>query len=332
MHTSLQYVLQVPDRKSQGWLLLAASLPGSKAATARVRLWRTLKDAGAASLRDGVTIVPAVPLTRERLREIAKDIEANGGSAWIFEIANQSPTVEKKLKRLFDRSEIYQDLAPVIARLRREIAMHDEAEGRRRYREIERDFQTIVERDFFPGSARQRARDSVEKLRSSIDARFSPQEPASSTGTVPRLNRRDFQGALWATRKRLWVDRAASAWLIKRFIDPRGRFRWLAKPRDCPKNAHGFDFDGAEFTHVDDLVTFEVLVRSFGLARDLGIDGVARLVHYLDVGGREPIAEAAGFEAVLAGLRDSSPDDDALLEAVTPVLDALYQHFAHSRD
>jgi hypothetical protein len=297
-----------------------------------VRLWRTLKDAGAANLRDGVTLVPANPETRKRLPEIAKDIEANGGSAWIFEIENQSPTVEKRLKRLFDRSEMYHDLAPAIARLRREIATYDEAEARRRYREIERDFQAILELDFFAGTARTRARDSIEKLRSSIDARFSPQEPATSSGTVPRLNRRNFRGALWATRKRVWVDRVASAWLIKRFVDPLARFRWLAKPSDCPENAHGFDFDGAEFTHVDDFVTFEVLAKAFGLDSDPAIEGVARLVHYLDVGGREPVAEAAGFEAVLAGLRDSCADDDALLEAVSPVLDALYQHFAHSRD
>jgi hypothetical protein len=188
-----------------------------------------------------------------------------------------------------------------------------------------------VDLDFFPGAQRARSIDSLEKLRSSIGARFSPEEPSGSVGTVQRRNPRDFQAALWATRKRLWVDRAASAWLIKRFVDPRARFQWLSKPSDCPDDAHGFDFDGAEFTHVEDLVTFEVLRTAFGLRDDLGLDGLGRLVHYLDVGGSKPVAEAAGLEAVLAGLRDSCADDDALLEAVTPVLDALYQHFAHSK-
>jgi hypothetical protein len=314
-----------------GWLLLAASLPGREAGTARVRLWRALKDAGAASLRDGVTLVPALPAIRQRLAEIAKDIEAEGGSAWIFELERQSSPVEKKLKRLFDRSELYHSLAPAIAGLRRELAAHDEAETRRRFRAIEQDFQAIVELDFFPGSVGAHSRGNLDKLRSAIDSRFSPQEPSRAEGNVVRRNRRDFGGGLWATRKRLWVDRAASAWLIKRFIDPRARFVWLAKAADCPEEAHGFDFDGAEFTHVEDRVTFEVLVTAFGLDDDLGLDGLARLVHYLDVGSRESVAEGAGFEAVLAGLRDSCVDDDALLEAVTPVLDALYQHFAHSK-
>jgi hypothetical protein len=321
----------MPVPKVSSWLLLAASLPGRQAGTARVRLWRALKDAGAANLRDGVTLVPARPAIRERLTEIAKDIEVEGGTAWVFELERQSPSVEKKLKRLFDRSELYHALAPAIAALRREIATHDEAEARQKFREIEQDYQAIVELDFFPNAAAANSRGSIEKLRSAIDARFSPQEPSRSKGRVLRRKRQDFGNALWATRKRLWVDRAASAWLIKRFIDPRARFRWLAKPADCPENAHGFDFDGAEFTHVEDMVTFEVLLTAFDLAGDPGLDGLRRVVHYLDVGGRKPVAEAAGFEAVLAGLRDSCADDDALLEAVTPVLDALYQHFAHSK-
>jgi hypothetical protein len=319
------------DRKVSGWLLLAASLPGRKAGTARVQLWRALKEAGAASLRDGVTLVPALPSIRTQLASIAKDIEAKGGSAWIFEVARQSPTIEKDLKRLFDRSELFRGIAPTIVELRREIATLDEAEARRRFRGIEQDFQAIVEIDFFPGPVAARSSSDLHKLRSAIDTRFSPQEPSSAAGTVPRRNRRDFKGAVWATRKRLWVDRAASAWLIKRFIDPRARFEWLAKPADCREEAHGFDFDGAEFTHVEDRVTFEVLMTAFGLDDDPGLDGVARLVHYLDVGGARAVAEAAGFEAVLAGLRDSCADDSALLEAVTPVLDALYQHFAHAK-
>jgi hypothetical protein len=317
--------------KASGWLLLAASLPGREAGTARVRLWRALKDAGAASLRDGVTVVPALPALRARLSEIAKDIEAEGGSAWIFDVARQAPDIEKKLKRLFDRSELYHALAPAVAELRREMATNDEAAARRKLRDIEHDFQTIAELDFFRGAASAQSRGSLDKLRVAIDARFSPQEPSSAEGNVPRRNRRDFQGAVWATRKRLWVDRAASAWLIKRFIDPRARFVWLAKPADCSAEAHGFDFDGAEFTHVENLVTFEVLRAAFGLGDDHGLDGLALIVHYLDVGGRKSVAEAAGFEAVLAGLRDSCADDDALLDAVTPVLDALYQHFAHSK-
>ena len=118
----------------------------------------------------------------------------------------------------------------------------------------------------------------------------------------------------------------ASAWLIKRFIDRDSRFRWLAKPSDCPKSALGFDFDGATFTHVGDRVTFETLMASFGLEDDIALIRVAVMVHQLDVGG-EPVPEASGFEAVMAGARERVPDDDALLADMSGVLDSLYAHF-----
>ena len=120
----------------------------------------------------------------------------------------------------------------------------------------------------------------------------------------------------------------ASAWLIERFIDPAASFLWLAHPRDCPADAVGFDFDGATFSHVEHLVTFEVLVRSFDLTGDLALNKVGALVHYLDVGGM-PVAEAAGFVAMLAGAKHQAADDDALLDRAGALLDHLYAGYAH---
>jgi hypothetical protein len=293
-----------------------------------VRLWRALKDLGAASLRDGVTLVPAAPAMSERLAEIVSDIETAGGTAWVFTLPRQAPSTEERLRGLFDRTEAYASAVPPITELRQRLATLDEADVRRKFRRMENEFQSIARLDFFPGAMHARVRKSLDKLAASIDRHFSPDEPSSSPGRVPKRRRRDFEGARWATRKQLWVDRAASAWLIKRFIDPRAQFIWLAKPADCPADAHGFDFDGATFTHVHDLVTFEVLVEAFDLKDDAGLVRLGRLVRYLDGGGGEGVAEAAGFEAVLAGLRESSATDDALLDAVTPVLDALHQHFS----
>jgi len=121
----------------------------------------------------------------------------------------------------------------------------------------------------------------------------------------------------------LWIDRVASAWLIRRFIDPQATFLWLKRPKDCPKRAIGFDYDGAEFTHENSKVTFEVLVTSFGLDKDSGLARLAGMVHHLDVGGI-PTAEGPGFATIMAGARALQKDDDALLKAMTPVLDSLY--------
>jgi hypothetical protein len=317
------------DSGDPDWLLLAASLPGRDAGTARVRLWRKLKDVGAATLRDGVTVIPASAITRTRLTEIVRSIEKQGGTAWVFALPGQAPSLEKKLKALFDRREAYDLVANTAGALRKELAKLDEATARSRFRVIEAEFLSVAELDFFPGAPQTRSREALDRLRSALDRRFSPEEPAMPAGSVRLRDVREFRGAKWATRKRLWVDRVASAWLIRRFIDPSATFHWLDKPVDCPKDAHGFDFDGAEFTHVEGLVTFEVLVLAFNLGEDPGLGGLARLVHYLDVGGAL-VPEAAGFEAVLAGLRDRCTDDDALLAATSPVLDALYQHFVSS--
>jgi hypothetical protein len=132
----------------------------------------------------------------------------------------------------------------------------------------------------------------------------------------PRERNR-YRGRTWATREHLWVDRVASAWLIRRFVDPEARFLWLKRIKNCPKKAVGFDFDGAEFTHVGNKVTFEVLLTSFGLEHDAGLARVGALVHHLDVGGI-PVAEGAGLATIMAGARSSQPDDDALMNAMTP--------------
>src|SRR5207247_10048627 len=106
--------------------------------------------------------------------------------------------------------------------------------------------------DFFPGLGSVEADGSWGDLCKRIAQVLSPDEPHVAKRRIPRLDAGKYQGRTWATRRRLWVDRVASAWLIRRFIDRKARFRWLARPSDCPKSALSFDFDGATFTHVGD--------------------------------------------------------------------------------
>ena len=117
-----------------------------------------------------------------------------------------------------------------------------------------------------------------------LNARFSPNEPRPAHRKIPRRDLKDFLGRSWATRQHMWIDRVCSAWLIRRFVDPKAKFVWLERVEDKPKRAIGFDFDGAEFTHVDSKVTFEVLLTSFGLESDVGLARMGLLVHFLDVG------------------------------------------------
>jgi hypothetical protein len=138
-----------------------------------------------------------------------------------------------------------------------------------------------------------------------------------------RLDPARYQKRTWATRKAPWVDRLASAWLIKRFIDRDARFVWIARPSECPKNALGYDYDGADFTHVKNRVTFEVLASSFGLDQDAALAAIGAAVHFLDVGGI-PVPDAKMVEAMLKGAREKARSDDALLAEAMRVFDLLY--------
>ncbi|MDQ1363507.1 MAG: hypothetical protein QG652_1368 [Pseudomonadota bacterium] len=170
----------------------------------------------------------------------------------------------------------------------------------------------------------------LDKLDQNISARLSPGEPDARPGRIPLLDITQFTHRIWATRKRPWVDRLASAWLIHRFIDPNATFIWLESPALCPADALGFDFDGAAFTHVETatgtLVTFETLAASFCLEKDLSIKQLANIVHVLDAGGL-PVAEAAGLERLLQGMYNRISDDDALLAAAETLFNDLYSSY-----
>lgn len=308
------------------WLLLVVSLP-TEGATARMRIWRALKALGCMALRDGAYLLPGGDMRQAALRGLADECLREGGNAWLMGVRPRSPDDESAYRQLFDRSADYAELRKSWKEANRSLATLAAPELARLQRRLQREVEALRAVDFFPGEASLEAEAAWTDFARRIDALLSPDEPLDTEGGIARLDISRYQGRTWATRRRLWVDRVASAWLIRRFIDPEARFRWLARPSDCPKSALGFDFDGATFTHVGDRVTFETLLASFGLEDDGALMRLGALVHQLDAGG-EPVPEAAGFEAVLAGARERLDDDDALLAEMSTVLDSLYAHFA----
>lgn len=303
------------------WLVLILSLP-TENATVRQRAWRSVKAAGAAALRDGVYVLPAATERRAVLEAVAADVTGGGGVAHLLiaQTADKTP-----YQALFDRSRDYTELLADATQLRDTLSDTTPSEALKRTRKLRKAFESIAAIDFFPGEARRQAEDTLAELEIACARLQAPDEPGFVAGTIQRLRTADYQGRLWATRQRPWVDRLASAWLIRRFIDPEARILWLAHPADCPPEALGFDFDGATFSHVGHRVTFEVLAASFGLEQG-PIARVGLLVHYLDVGGAPP-PEALGVESVLAGLRDTVADDDQLLERACAVFDGLLASF-----
>ncbi len=308
------------------WLLLITNLPGRNP-TLRMRIWRALKSAGAGLLRDGAYVLPHGERSRRVLEEQAAEIRAAGGAVQIVSFDAESAAQTAELAALFDRADEYADAIERLEGLKGELGKLTEPEARQRLTAIAREVAAIVTRDFFPAEPRKQMEGALADAEAALNARYVPDEPRAAHRRLRPRDRKDYRGRTWATRERLWIDRVASAWLIRRFIDPKAKFLWLRRVKDCPKGAVGFDFDGAEFTHLDSKVTFEVLLGCFSLEQDTGLARLGALIHHLDVGGI-PIAEGPGFAAIMAGARSIQEDDDALLKAMTPVLDSLYAGYA----
>ena len=304
------------------WLTLVLSLP-TENATARMRAWRGLKASGAAVLRDGAYLLPARETCRATLAAIAEDVRENGGTAFLLATDCEEGT---NFAALFDRSAEFAHLMQEIARARAGLQEGNAAESLKQARKLRRTSAQLAATDYFPGEAGRQAEAALTELEAAASRALAPDEPHAAAGAVPRLDATAFRRRLWATRARPWVDRLASAWLIRRFVDPEACFLWLSRPEDCPPEALGFDFDGAAFSHMDARVTFETLLASFGLEA-APLQRLGGIVHFLDVGGIQP-SEAAGIERVLAGLRETIADDDALLSAASTVFDGLYHAFA----
>jgi hypothetical protein len=302
------------------WFLLILSLP-TENATARMRAWRALKASGAAVLRDGVYLLPDEPRHADTLTAIAEDLRQNEGTAHLL----RSESGDTSFLPLFDRSTEFGALLGDITACRAQLQQTTVLDTVKQARKLRKNFEQLAAIDFFPGEAQKQADAALQALEQDAQAVLSPNEPHTREQAITQLDVASYRGRIWATRNRPWVDRLASAWLIRRFIDPDARFLWLKSPADCPKKAIGFDFDGATFSHVGARVTFETLLASFGLETP-ALVRLGLLVHSLDAGGVQP-PEAVGVERVLAGMREAITDDDQLLLVTAGVFEGLLTAF-----
>ena len=304
------------------WLILTATLP-TKPSALRVRVWRALKATGAGALREGVYVLPDSAPTAPALWDIEQTIADAGADAHMLTVKSRDDVQERAFRDLFDRSDAYEELLQSVKEARGTIRRATEVELHRSLRTLEQQLLAIQFSDFFPGKANENTASALATLRREVELHLSPGEPRSAEADIARQSVADYQGRTWATRKRPWIDRLATAWLVQRFVDKAPRFIWLADPKKCPKSALGFDFDGARFTHVGDKVTFEVVAHTFGLDEDAALKRLGQLVHYIDIGGI-PVDEAPGIEMLVRGLQAQHNNDDTLLEAACALFDSLY--------
>lgn len=296
--------------------LLISSLP-TQNSTARMRVWRSLKASGAATIRDGVYLLPITH--SEKFEAIAQDVISEQGSAYIFQA--EAP-LNLEIVSLFNRNEEYEAIRKQLVDLNQNQNESEKKELLKQVRKLRKSFDVLVEIDYYPSEIQGQTLNELVSLEHSIARLGETNEPVFTQAKIKRLLKKDYQNRVWATRKHPWIDRLASAWLIKNFIDESPQLIWLESPSECPAHALGYDFDGAAFTHIDNFVTFEVLLHSFELETP-ALKKIAEIVHYLDVGGFEP-PEAIGIEKVIQGLRSQISNDDQLFELANYIFDGLY--------
>ena len=253
---------------------------------------------------------------------IASDVRLGGGTALVLRIDEPD---EANFIDMFNRSDDYIILIAEITKAREYLLSDKQIDILKQTRKLRKKFTAIADIDFFAGEAQRQAEASLHEVEVLAARALSLDEPYSVDGLITPLSISHYNGRIWATRRRPWVDRLASAWLIRRFIDKDAQLLWLESPNDCPSDAIGFDFDCATFSHINDRVTFEVLLASFGLETP-ALNRIGGLVHYLNVGGIQP-TEASGVESIFAGLRDTISNDGQLLATASNVFDGLLANF-----
>ena len=306
---------------------LVLSLP-TRDSTVRMRVWRALKASGCGVLRDGVYLLPQDAPTLPVFPEVETQVRSAKGFAMIVDVDFRTAKARDHARGLFDRSRDYGALVEQVRSAKASLARLGKRKAETLARRARQSFDDLAAIDFFPGEARLQAEEAVEALQGETRRLHAPGEPHSQRGKVRRVKAEAYRGRVWATRKDPWIDRLASAWLVKRFIDKDARFEWIDSPRSCPKKAVGFDFDGAHFTHVGNRVTFEVLLASFGLEADEALVAIGAAVHFLDAGGI-PVPDARGLETMIRGIKERSRSDDERASKSFGVFDSFYAAYSN---
>jgi hypothetical protein len=309
------------------WLLLIHQLPPSPAYL-RVKTARQLQKIGAVAVRGSVYVLPNTEAAHESFAWVSKEIAAGGGEATLCESSFVGSTSNEAMESVFHeaRRKDYEELAEearaalkALGKARRlEDAKRTAAEAS--LARLRRRLSEIIDLDFFGAPGRETTASLIDTLAERLRPWPVDAEPVPET-TAPKV-----KGAVWVTRKGVHVDRIASAWLIKRFIDREAQLKFVPPKGYAPADGElRFDMFEAEYTHEGDQCTFEVLARRFGVT-DAAVTAIGEAVHDIDVrDGKFGRPEAPGLERLVNGLALTQPDDEARIAFGGQVFDALYE-------
>ncbi len=306
----------------QQFLLLLVGVPPTPSSL-RVRVWRRLRSLGAVPLKRSAYLLPDTPERYEDFQWLAQEIQREGGDATLIRVQQIENISPEDVLRLFHepRDQDYRQLAARYRRVLQSLENKSALKNARLPEDLTRlakEHQRIRDVDFFdaPGGAEVRRLEEVIAMRTRRPEPVRREEP--QTLDLARLH-----GRRWVTRPRPHIDRIASAWLIKRFIDTDATFVF-APPAEFPKDAIPFDAPGVELSHQGEDCTFETLVKRARL-RDRRLVRLAEIVHEADLrDGKYPHEEARGIDVAIRALLAASPDDHQVLGQGMTLFEGLY--------
>jgi hypothetical protein len=319
---------------SRRWLVFVHQLPSSPS-NLRVRTWRRLQQLGALPIKQAVYVLPDSPGAREDFEWLKTEVNASGGDASVFAATNVDAWSDDALIEEFRRSgqNAYRTLAADVEKVLKRAGTARRPRGTRAP-SIRRLLETFRERltgiesvDFFGGAGR----DRVTALLKQLEERILPAAlQAGSSDASKETDMASYQHRLWVTRPRPGVDRMASAWLIRRFIDPHARFGFAADRNAVHEDAVPFDMFGVDFSHQGQGCTFETLCSVFGI-QEPAVARIATIVHDLDLkDGKFGAPEGSTVSALIDGLQLAHADDEDLLTRGMALFDTLYRGFDHA--
>ena len=320
----------------QEWILLIHQLP-PKPTNLRVRTWRKLQKLGAVSIKNSVYVLPFNEKTHEDFQWLKQEIEEVGGEATVFRAGAVEGATDNEIIAEFrkardeDYTRLTGELDGLTGAIREQKRGGQLSPGRLSNHEAELDklhtkLERVVSTDFFNAKNRTTAQAAYERCQKILRASQSRDTTGSKTGGTKdaELDRSRYQGRRWVTRRNLHIDRLASAWLIRQFIDSRPRFYFVAEG-ETVEGGIPFDMFGAELTHHGEDCTFETMIKRFGLDGDMGLREIAEIVHDIDLkDDKFHRLEVAGLNATVRGLSELLKDDRKLLQQCAVIFDGLY--------
>jgi len=313
------------------WWMLIHQIP-PKPSYLRVKVWRRLQRLGAVAVKNSVYVLPRSEQAQEDFQWVAREIVEGGGDASICEARFVEGLSDEQVVAMFHaaRDADYARVAEAARRLLKGIGSGSRISGEKRapveaeLTRLKRRIAEVASIDFLGAPGRR----AVDKLLGDLEARLRATKRERRTPAVSGTILKGTRGRTWVTRKGIHVDRMASAWLIKRFIDPEARFKFVPGKSYCPLSGEvRFDMFEAEFTHEGDRCTFEVLIEKFRLD-DRALRPVAQIVHDIDLkDSKFGRSEVPGIDRLVAGIAMAHRDDEERLARGSAVFEDLYEYF-----